>query len=193
MELRNPVHFSWKREMQLYHQKNSLLMPFCISRETKVIWCIQASAFVPGDPLIHGIWWVAWLIKFLGKPQKSPSTIYICWWFHLDCWGDLIEIWVIAWGLIWGLPIILFALDHFKSMLIQYADLSAKILHEIHVLSKKKKNRRTADFVLQDASGDPLFCFNLIKKLQNSVMFQWGGLVWYFSSLEVFQMCGNRT
>lgn len=95
---------------------------------------LQASAFVPGDPLIYGIWWAAWLIKILGNPQKSPSTIYIGWWFHSDCWGDLIEIWVIAWALIWGLPIILFTLDRFKSMLIQYADLSAKILLEIHVL-----------------------------------------------------------
>lgn len=60
--------------------------------------------------------------------------------------------------------------------------------------SVKKKKKQDCRFCPPRCiRWSTFFFFNLIKKLQNSVMFQWGGLVWYFSSLEVFQMCGNRT
>jgi hypothetical protein len=103
-------------------------MPFVFLWETKVIWCPSGLSFCPRRS--SDIWHLVGSLAYQNSwetSKKSLNYLYLLM-IPFRLLGGLDEIWVIAWGLIWGSPIILFTLDHFKSMLIQYADLSAKIL-----------------------------------------------------------------
>jgi len=71
--LRNPVHFSWKREMQLYHQKNSLIMPFVFLWETKVIWRPSGLSFCPRRS--SDIWHLVGSLAYQNSWESSKKSL----------------------------------------------------------------------------------------------------------------------